>query len=137
MKLAAKDDDRKVFNFPGLDESDGLEELIERTESSGDDNKGIGVFNEQRLPDEEVADIDPFIQVGVGILLHRQHDIATHRATAHIASPSIGGFHQPGPTSGHNGEAQFGDLSGQLPRHCIIGAGLGESRRAEHGDARP
>ena len=71
MEFASKDDDRKVFDLPGLDQGHGFEELIERAEPSGDDDKGVGVFDEQRLPNKEVADIDPFIQVGVGLLLHR------------------------------------------------------------------
>jgi len=128
VKLAPEDDDRKVFDFAGLDQGHGLEEFIERAEPSRNDDKCVGVFDEERLPNEEVANIDPLIQVGVVLLLHGQHDIAAHRAAPHITSPPIGGFHQPRPTSGHDGEAQFGDLSGELPRCSIIGIGLGEPR---------
>ena len=143
MEFASKDDDRKVFDLPGLDQGHGFEELIERAKPSGDDDKGVGVFDEQRLSNKEVADIDPFIQVGVGLLLVGQADVEADGQGAGIGCAAIGGLHDAGSAAGgddivmqasiaNEGTAALGgDAAEDAGVFVMLGAGLGACR-AEH-----
>ena len=118
-------------------EEQSFHQLIKGSVTTGENNKRTRDLYQHDLADEEVTDVDPLIEVGVGVLLHREHDVAAHRAAADILGTAISRFHETGSTPGHDGESQFGNFSGQLSRQSIIGAGLGETRRAEHCHARP
>ena len=132
VEFPAKEDDREILDLAGLDEGQRFEEFIQSPESPGDDDKGVGVFDQQRLPDEEVSDIDPLIEVRVGVLLHREHDVAAHRAAADILGTSIGCFHETGSAPGHDGESQLGDLGGQSPRQIVIRARFRKTSGTKH-----
>lgn len=47
-KIASKQHHRKILNLPGLDERKGLEQLIERAESSGEDYEAGGILDKNK-----------------------------------------------------------------------------------------
>ena len=81
---------------------------------------------------------DDAVEVGVGLLLERQLDVAADRAPAGLARAAVRRLHEAGPAAGHHGEAG----SRQAPRRPRAparssGCSSREARRAEDGDARP
>src|SRR5262245_41758940 len=52
--FGAHDDNREVLDFSSLNESEGLEQFVERARSAWHDNEGIGVLHEQGLSHKEV-----------------------------------------------------------------------------------
>ncbi len=57
------------MDLPGLDQSQRLEEFIECTVPSGKEHERRRVLNEHRLPDKEVPEFYPAIDVAVMGLL--------------------------------------------------------------------
>ena len=55
--------DREVADLAGLDERERLEQLVERPEPAGQDDEAVGVLHEHRLAREEVAELDPEVDV--------------------------------------------------------------------------
>lgn len=108
-ELFAHDDDREAFDFFGLDEDEGFEDFIQGPETSRHDDEGLRIFDEHDLADEEVVEIDEAVEVGVGVLLHREFDVATEGESPTFAGASVGGFHDPGTASGHDGVSGFGE----------------------------
>lgn len=76
-ELFAHDDDGEAFDFFGLDKHEGFEDFVEGAESSRHDDEGGGVFDEHDLADEEVVEVDEAVEVGVGVLLHGEFDVAS------------------------------------------------------------
>jgi len=124
MELPTEEDDGEILDLAGLDEGHGLEQFIEGAESARNDDKGVGVFDQQGLADEEVADVDPLIEVGVVTLFHGQHDIAAHGTPTDLLGPPVGRFHEAGSAPGHDGESELGDLRGQAPSQVVVGVGF-------------
>src|SRR6185436_20760213 len=80
--IAAEKNDGESVDLTRLNQRQRLEQLVESSESAREDNECHRVLDEHRLADEEVAEIDQRIDVGVGTLLERQLDVATDRAAA-------------------------------------------------------
>ena len=88
-----------------LNQRHRFEELIQRPEPAGEDSEAVGVFDEHRLPREEVAELDSEIDVRIHRLLVRQFDVATDGQPAGLMAATVGCFHDPGPAAGDDGEA--------------------------------
>jgi hypothetical protein len=58
-----------VPDLPGLDQGHGLEDLVQRPESPGEDDEGIGILDQHHLAHEEVLELQEEVEVGVGPLL--------------------------------------------------------------------
>ncbi len=76
-ELFTHDDDGEAFNFFGLDEDECFEDFVEGPESSRQNDECGGVFDEHDFADEEVVEIDETVEVGVGVLLHGEFDVAS------------------------------------------------------------
>src|SRR4029453_8175433 len=63
--IAAEQDDRKVEHLAGLNQGQGLEELVCRTEAAGEDDEALGRLHEHRLPDVEVMERQREIEIGI------------------------------------------------------------------------
>src|SRR5438270_610803 len=61
--LAADQDDREAGHLAGGDEGERLEELVHRAVAAGQDDEGLRVLRENRLADEEVAELDAHVHV--------------------------------------------------------------------------
>src|SRR5690606_5936415 len=72
--------DRKLSDLFCLDKRQGFAEFVERSESSGHNDKSLRVFHEHRLAHEEVVERDQFvfINVNVALLLKGEEDIQTY-----------------------------------------------------------
>src|SRR5690606_12866189 len=53
--------DREPGNFTGLDQGNGLKELVHRAESSRQDNKPLGILHEHDFPDKEIIELKEFV----------------------------------------------------------------------------
>ena len=67
--VGAHQDQGEVLDLAGLDQRRALEDLVHGAEAAGQHHEGVGVFDQHHLADEEVAELDPAVEVGVGLLL--------------------------------------------------------------------
>ena len=126
---------RKVLDLAGLDQGRGLEHLVEGAEAAGQGDEGVGVLDQHHLADEEVAELDEGVEVGVGALLVRQLDVAADRAAAGVPRAAVGRLHDPRAAAGHHREAVLGQPPADLAGQPVVAVVLAEARRAEDGDA--
>jgi len=105
----------------GLDQRQGLEKLVEGTETAGKDDIGQGVLDEHDLADEEILVIDVDIGVGIGFLFKGQADVHAHGLAAPFGGPFVGGLHDPRAAPGDDAEAFLGQEPGQNHRFFVIG----------------
>ncbi len=61
-------------HLAGLHQSDGLKQLIQRPEATGEHDEALGVLHEHRLASEEVAEVDAEVDVVIQPGLKRQLD---------------------------------------------------------------
>ncbi len=64
-------DDGETGDLPGLDQGEGFEQLIQSAQAAGEDDEAAGVLDEHRLASEEVAKVDPEVDVVVEAGLER------------------------------------------------------------------
>lgn len=95
---AAEQDHREVADRRGLDQREGLEQLIKRPIAARRDNEGAGVADEHHLAREEVAEAKLDVQIGIGRLLVRQLNVAADRQRAGITRAEVGGLVCHGPS---------------------------------------
>ena len=103
-------DHRDARHLVGLDEGQGLEELVEGAEAPRKQTDGVRLLDEDHLAREEVAEVDQLRVAGdddVGILLDWKPDVDTEGGFPTCAS--LGGAHDPvsgasdhHPTLGHH-----------------------------------
>ena len=86
--------DREVADLAGLDEREGLEQLVHRPEAAGQDDEPVGVLHEHDLAGEEVAELDAEVDVRVERLLVWQLDVAADRQAAALATAPVGRLHR-------------------------------------------
>ena len=67
-EFSAHEDEGKFLDLSGLDEGGDLEDLVQRAEAAGQGDEGVGILHQHQLPDEEMAERDPPIEVRVGPL---------------------------------------------------------------------
>jgi hypothetical protein len=65
-------DNREVFDLPGLNERERFKQFVERAGAAGQKYKCIGVFHQQRLSDEEIVECDATIEISIRLLFKRQ-----------------------------------------------------------------
>src|SRR5262245_15148260 len=61
------------------------------------------------------------IEVGVGSLFVRQHDITSHRAAACFFGSPVGGFHEARTSPGHYRKAHLAQTSPHLTGQGVVG----------------
>src|SRR5690606_33188869 len=83
-------------------------------------NEGIGIFKKKSFSNEEVFDVDPFVQVRIFMLLMRKQDVTAHTFPAHFACAPVCSFHNARATPRHDGEAQLCHLSCNFSRIIVI-----------------
>lgn len=133
-EAAADEDDGEVLDLVGLNQSDGLESLVEGPETAGHDDEGLGVFDQHDFADEEVAEEDHAVEVGVGVLLVGEDDVAADGVASGFFAASVGGFHDAWSAAGHDVVTGAGDGSTDFTGKLIVGMFLGEAGGAEDGD---
>lgn len=73
--VLAHEDDGEFAEFAGLDEGHGFEHFVEGACAAGEDDEGVGVFDEDGFTGEEVAHGDGLLDVGVYVLFEGQFDV--------------------------------------------------------------
>src|SRR6266545_3741206 len=139
--VRVEEDDREMEHLAGLDECQGLEELVERPEASGEDDEALGRLHEHRLAHVEMLEGEPDVEVGVRVLLVRELDVEADRKPTAFRGAAVRGLHHAGAAARDDGEACFGEqLSGRdggLVRGMILAhAGRAEDRHCRLGDLR-
>ena len=132
MVVFAKDDDRKILDLTGLDQGHCFKHFIEGAEAPGHDHKAVRILDQQGFPDEEIVEVDIFIQVWIMMLFHWQRDITSNGPSTYILGTAVGGFHNAGTAPGHDREAYLGNFSRKLTRHIVIWVVFFEACRAKH-----
>src|SRR5260370_5465835 len=123
-----------MLRLAGLDQGERLEQLVHRAVAAGEDNERGRVLHEHRLADEEVAEVNRPLHVGVEALLERQLNVAADREAVALLAAAVRRLHDPGAATGDDREAFLGELAGRLDGLLVAGlVGLG-ARRAEDGD---
>ena len=97
----------------------------------GKDDERVRVFDEHRLPHEEVAEVDERIDVRIGALLERQLDVAADRAAAAELRALVRRFHDARAGAGDDREAGLGEQSRDFLRGLILRIVGMRARRAE------
>ena len=112
--IGSHDHDREIFDFPGLNQSERFEKLVECAGAAGHHNERVGVLNQQRLAGEEIMHPHTTIEINVGWLLGRQLDRTSDRASAGFFGASVCRFHDARAaasddreTKPRNGSAHF------------------------------
>src|SRR5271157_5041329 len=124
-------------DLAALDQGRGLEELVKGPKPAGQADEGAGVLDQHDLADEEVAELDHVVKVGVRPLLVRQEDVAADAPAAPLLGPTVSRFHHPGTASGHDSETGSGQVTTDFAAQLVLRRPLTEPGRAEHGDSRP
>src|SRR5687767_5980691 len=131
--MASEENHRELVDLPGLNQREGLEQLIQGTEAAGEDDERHRVLDEHRLPHEEVAEVDEAVDVGVGTLLEGKLDIAADGLALSLAGALVRGLHDAGAGAGDDREARLGKelrrfLRGTVLRIIRTSAGRSEDR---------
>src|SRR5271157_4949752 len=122
-------------DLAALDQGRGLEELVKGPKPAGQADEGAGVLDQHDLADEEVAELDHVVKVGVRPLLVRQEDVAADAPAAPLLGPTVSRFHHPGTASGHDSETGSGQLTTDFAAQLVLRRPLPEERRAENCDS--
>ncbi len=128
------EDDGEARHLAGLHEDEGLEELVERAETTRHEDEALGVLHEHRLADEEVAEVDADVDVGVQALLERQLDPEPDRGALGLDAPAVGSLHDTRPAAGDDGVPGLRELGAELPRELVLGVVARRAGGPEHGD---
>jgi hypothetical protein len=119
--VAAEEDDREARDLLGLDEREGLEELVEGAEAAGQDDEALGVLDEHHLPDEEVAEVQADVDVRVQPLLERQLDAETDRDALRLQGALVGRLHRARAAARDDGEARVDQALPQPHARFVLG----------------
>jgi hypothetical protein len=125
-----------IDRLAGLDQSQRLEQLIERAESTRKDDEGIGVADEHQLPGEEVVELDAQVDVGIDRLLVGQLDVEADRERAGVLGAAVDGLHRSGTASGDHREAGLADRATHLAGEVVLGCIGRRAGGTEHADRR-
>src|SRR5690606_15736938 len=82
--VRAEQHHREVRDLAGLDQGEGLEQLIERAEPAGQGDEALRVLEEHGLAGEEVPEVDAERYVLVQALLERELDPEPDRVAAGV-----------------------------------------------------
>ena len=131
-ECAAHEHHRELLDLAGLHQREGLEDLVEGAEPAGQHDERAGVLDEHDLADEEMVELHEVIDIGIGLLLVGQIDVAADAHPAGLFGPAIGGLHDAGSAAGNDSVARLRQPPAHLPRKLVVPAGLIEPGRAEH-----
>src|SRR5690606_6150973 len=132
--LGAEEDDGEAGDLLGLDEGEGLEQLVQGAEAAGQHDEALGVLDEHQLADEEVAEVQADVDVGVQPLLEGELDAEADRDAVRLQGALVGRLHGPGATPGDHREARLDQAAAQLDAGLVLPGVLGGARRAEDAD---
>src|SRR5947209_6582186 len=111
---AAEQDHRERRHLAGLHQGQRLEQLVHGAKATRQDDERLCVLHEHRLAREEVAEVQPDVDVVVEVLLEGQLDAETDRDAARLATALVDRLHDPWPTTGDDSEAGAGESSADL-----------------------
>ncbi len=134
-ELGPHQDQGEVLDLAGLDQRRALEDLVHGAEAAGEDHEGVGVLDQHHLADEEVAELEPAVDVRVRLLLGGEDDVAADRRRADVAGAAVGGLHDPRAAAGHHREAGAAEPPADLAGEGVVAVVLLEAGGAEDGDA--
>ena len=118
--IGSHDHNREIFDLPGLNQSERFEQLIERACAARHDNKGVGIFHQERFAGEKVMHPHAAIEIGVRRLLRRQLDSATNRTAAGFLGAAVCSFHYTRAAAGYDCETQPRNGSPHLSSQFIM-----------------
>src|SRR5262249_13143345 len=110
-----KEDDRKMFDFFGLDEREGFKQFVHRPKATREDDKGMGIFDKHSLAYKEVAKVKRDIEVWIRRLIKRQLNVTANRTIPTLLCLSILCLHNAGPTTCNNTKPGFRQRARSLP----------------------
>ena len=134
--IGPHDHNRKVFDFPVLNQSERLKKLVEGADAAGHNHEGVGIFYQQRFANKKIMQPDTTIEIPVGCLLEWQLDVASNRATADFFCAAVGRLHDAWAAAGHYRETEPGNRRAHLQGQFVMRIVRFDSRRAEDGYAR-
>ena len=120
MVVAIHNPDRKSRNFLRLDECDGLEKFIERTEPARHDHEAVRVLEQKHFADKEIPNVHRSVEIRVRLLLEGQLDVHSDTPTTYGLGTPIGGLHDSRTTPGHDGKPKLGDLTCDLHGFSVL-----------------
>jgi hypothetical protein len=133
---AVEQNDRKVAHLPGLHQRQRLEQLIERTESAGEDHERLSILDQHHLAHEKIAERHRCIDIRIEMLFKGEFDIETDRPRSRFARATVARFHNAGSAAGNNRKTRLTKrprhIHGRLI-HRIVNA---DARRSENRDRR-
>ena len=106
--------DRERRDLLGLHQGQRLEQLVEGAEAAGQHDEALGVLHEHRLAGEEVAEVEPAVDVLVQAGLEGQLDAEPDRDAAGLAGALVGGLHDARAAAGDHREAGLDQLAAEL-----------------------
>ena len=136
-KLGPKQNDGELGNFIALNQGIGFKEFVEGAKAAGHNDKSYGVFKKENFSDEEVFNIDPYIEEGVGFLFKGQFDVYADGGSADVFCTATGRFHYTGSTASYNIKTRFCHAGAHFSGLVVVFVVFFESRWAKNGDARP
>lgn len=135
-KRGAKQDDGELGDFIALNQGIGFKEFIEGAKAAGHNDKSYGVFKKEHFSNEEVFNIDPYIEEGVGFLFKGQFDVYADGGSADVFCASAGRFHHTGSTAGYHIKTRFCHACTHFSGLVVVFVVFFESRGTKNGDAR-
>ena len=115
--------------LPGLNERQGLEEFIERPETSREGDHRAGAHKKMHLADREVMKLKGEFRRHIGIrpLLVRERDVESDALSFRFPGSPVSGFHDSGSSSGDDHEVALfvvlgcpRDEAGEFPRLVVV-----------------
>lgn len=108
-ELGVEEDQRYLRHAPGLDQCQELADFIQGAKAAGHEDKRRAVFDETGLAREEITERHREIDVGIGLLLEREHDIEADRASPGIMSAAVARFHNARAAAGDDRKARLSE----------------------------
>ena len=132
--FGAHQDNGEVIKLARLDESGRFRKFIQRSESSGQDDESVRIFDKHHLAHEKIIEGDGLMEKRVGFLFMGQHDIAADGLATRFLGAAIRGFHDSRAASCHHRETIFSQSFTDLHRESVIRMAFIETRGAENRD---
>src|ERR1700745_3674982 len=103
-----------------LNQSERLEELVERPDAAGHNDEGVGIFYQQRFANEKIMQPDTTIEIHVGYLLEWQLDGASNCPAPDLFCAAVGRLHNTWAAAGHYREAEPCNRRAHLPGQFVM-----------------
>ena len=101
--------------FLVLNQRDGLEQLVQRTEAAGKSHQGFGAHHEMHFAQRKVVELETQAgrDVGVGRFFPGERNRQAHAAAARFVHAPVGGFHDARTATGADKQLFAGGRSAQ------------------------